>query len=77
VNKKIVLETSAFEKLAQDEGIKLMRADWTKRDPKITTFLKSYNIIGVPAYFVKSKSGKLINLGETISFDEISKAINR
>jgi thiol:disulfide interchange protein len=54
-----------------------MRADWTKRDANITRFLKSHNIIGVPAYFVKTKSGEVISLGETISINEIKKALTQ
>lgn len=71
VNKKLVLETDAFAKLVKKENIDLMVGDWTKRDEKITQFLRSYDIVGVPAYFLQSPEGKIIHLGETISISKI------
>ena len=73
VNKKLVLETSAFEEMANREGIKLLRADWTKRDDQITQFLRRYNVVGVPAYFVQKKDGTVVHLGETISVSKVEK----
>lgn len=70
VNKKLVLETSGFEALKEKYGFKTMRADWTRRDDRITTFLKRHGAVGVPAYFIQ-KNGKIISLGETISIGEI------
>lgn len=71
VNKKIVLETSAFEKFAKNKKIELLVADWTKRDDYITDFLRKYDIVGVPAYFVQKPDGTVIHLGETISIGKI------
>lgn len=73
VNKKLVLQTEAFKDLVAKNNIKLMEADWTKRDPVITQFLQEHNLIGVPAYFIKTKDGKIISLGETISLNKIKK----
>lgn len=70
VNKKLVLETSGFEALKAKYGFKTMRADWTRRDNRITEFLKRHGAVGVPAYFIQ-KDGKIISLGETISLGEI------
>ncbi len=75
VNKKLVLETSAFEEMAAREGIKLLRADWTKRDDHITQFLRRHNVVGVPAYFVQKKDGTIVHLGETISVSKVEKNI--
>lgn len=75
VNKKLVLETSAFEEMSAREGIKLLRADWTKRDDHITQFLRRHNIVGVPAYFVQKKDGTIVHLGETISVSKVEKNI--
>lgn len=71
VNKKVVLETDAFKKLVKENNIELLVADWTKRDDYITDFLRKYNIVGVPAYFLQSPSGKITYLGETISIGKI------
>lgn len=71
VNKKLVLDTNAFEALAQKYNVKLLRADWTKRDDHITQFLRRHNVVGVPAYFVQKKDGSIVHLGETISISKI------
>lgn len=76
VNKKLVLETSDFEALAKKHDLTLMRADWTKRDDNITQFLKRYEVVGVPAYFIKKPNGEIISLGETISISKIEKNLN-
>ena len=71
VNKKIVLDSDDFSKIVKDKDITLLEGDWTKRDEEITSFLRSYNIVGVPAYFIKTADGKIHSLGETISIDKI------
>ncbi|QDK42368.1 hypothetical protein DOM21_13125 [Bacteriovorax stolpii] len=73
VNEKLVLETNAFKSLAKEYNLKLLIADWTKRDPVIESFLRRNGLVGVPAYFIQNKDGTLINLGETISIDSIKK----
>jgi thiol:disulfide interchange protein DsbD len=77
VNKKLVLETNAFNEIAKKHDVILMRADWTKRDDNITQFLKRFNVVGVPAYFIQKPNGEIVSLGETISvgkFEENLKA---
>lgn len=76
VNKKLVLDTDAFETLTKEKNIKLLEADWTKRDEVITNYLRKYNIVGVPAYFIVKPSGEVISLGETISISKIEKNLN-
>lgn len=73
VNKKLVLETDNFKELAQTKNLILLRADWTKRDDNITQFLKRFNVVGVPAYFIQKPDGTIISLGETISVGKIEK----
>lgn len=75
VNKKLVLNTNDFADLKKQHDIELLVGDWTKRDDKITKFLQSYDIVGVPAYFLQTPAGKVIHLGETISISKIEKAI--
>ncbi len=74
VNKKLVLDTTKFQDFVTENNIKLIRADWTKQDPSITKFLASYNIVGVPAYFVIDSNGNIHSLGETITIDKIQKS---
>jgi len=71
VNKKLVLETDGFKKLSEEYKVVLMRADWTRRDDNITQFLRRFNIVGVPAYFIQKPNGEIISLGETISIGKI------
>jgi thiol:disulfide interchange protein DsbD len=75
VNKKLVLETNAFKELAQKNGLTLLRADWTKRDDNITQFLKRFNVVGVPAYFIQKPNGEFVHIGETISVGKVEKEI--
>lgn len=75
VNKKLVFTSDGFKKLVEKKKIKLLIADWTKRDDKITEFLMSHGIVGVPAYFVINKKGKLKHLGETISVNKVSDSL--
>lgn len=71
VNEKVVLETDEFKKLVSEKNVKLLLADWTKRDEIIGGFLREQGLVGVPAYFVQKKDGTLISLGETITVSKI------
>jgi thiol:disulfide interchange protein DsbD len=71
VNKRLVIETDGFEELSKRHSIVLLRADWTRRDDKITQFLKRFNIFGVPAYFIQKPDGTVVSLGETLSLSKI------
>lgn len=75
INKKLVFETNDFEKMIEAKKVTLMRADWTRRDDKITAFLNRYGIVGVPAYFLQSPDGTILSLGETISIRKIEEKI--
>lgn len=76
INEKLVLDTENFRQLVNDNNIKLLIGDWTKRDELIGSFLRQNGLVGVPAYFIIKKDGTLINLGETISIDRIKKNLN-
>ena len=76
INEKLVLDTEDFRQLVNDNNIKLLIGDWTKRDELIGSFLRQNGLVGVPAYFIIKKDGTLINLGETISIDRIKKNLN-
>ena len=76
VNERLVIETSGFRDLVDEKNVHLLLADWTKRDEVIGSWLRKNGFVGVPAYFVINKDGKLINLGETISIKEISESLN-
>lgn len=73
VNEKLVIDTDSFRSLMAKNNVKLLLADWTRRDPLIESFLKKNGYVGVPAYFIQKADGTLISLGETISLSEIEK----
>lgn len=50
VNKKVVLETRAVHEAFAAKKVVLMRADWTRRDPEITSALAAFGRSGVPVY---------------------------
>jgi thiol:disulfide interchange protein len=77
VNKKLVMETQGFEELTQKYNLVLLRADWTRRDDNITQFLKKYNVVGVPAYFVQKEDGTIVHLGETITINKIENELKK
>lgn len=76
VNEKLVLETEDFKKLSQEKNLRLLIADWTKRDEVIGSYLRKNGLVGVPAYFILKKDGTLINLGETITLVKIKDYLN-
>jgi thiol:disulfide interchange protein DsbD len=71
VNEKLVLDTDEFKNLVKEKNLKLLIADWTKRDEVIGNFLMKNKLVGVPAYFIQKEDGTLISLGETISIPKI------
>jgi thiol:disulfide interchange protein DsbD len=75
VNEKLVLDTEEFKEIVRSKNIKLLIADWTKRDELIGSYLRSKGLVGVPAYFILKKDGTLINLGEVVSIAIIKKHI--
>jgi DsbC/DsbD-like thiol-disulfide interchange protein/cytochrome c biogenesis protein CcdA len=56
-NKRLVLNTESVGKSFAAKNVTLMRADWTKQDPKITDALKNLGRSGVPVY-VLHRPGK-------------------
>ena len=50
VNKKVVLETDAAQRLFAEHKVLQIRADWTSQDPKITTALAEFGRNSVPLY---------------------------
>lgn len=76
INEKLVLDTQEFKQFVNDNNLKLLIGDWTKRDEVIGSFLRQNGLVGVPAYFILKKDGTLINLGETITISKIKKNLN-
>lgn len=49
-NERVALTTDAVAAEFRDKGIRYMKGDWTRRDPKITEILTNYGRSGVPLY---------------------------
>ena len=75
VNEKLVLQTQGFRQLAKTYKMKLLLADWTKPNLAIGNWLAQQGTVGIPAYFIQTPRGDIINLGETISLEEIREEI--
>jgi thiol:disulfide interchange protein/DsbC/DsbD-like thiol-disulfide interchange protein len=76
VNEKLVLDTQDFKNLVQENNLKLLIGDWTKRDEVIGSFLRKNGLVGVPAYFIQKKDGTLVNLGEIVTIARIREYLN-
>ena len=49
-NERVALTTDAVAAEFRSKGIRYMKGDWTRRDPKITKILTNYGRSGVPLY---------------------------
>ena len=67
VNKKVVLETKSVRAAFGAKSVKLMRADWTRRDPVITAALAEFGRNGVPVYVLYAPGKAPVLLPEILS----------
>ncbi len=58
VNEQLVFSTNVIQEELKQNKITYLLADWTKRDEKITEYIKSFNRIGVPLYILYNSKGK-------------------
>lgn len=67
-NEKAFIDVSPVEEAIRDKGIVPIRADWTKQDANIGSWLSCYGSAGVPYYLVlpADPSQPAIPLGETL-----------
>lgn len=77
VNKKLFLDTDKFKNIVEETDLQLLKADWTRRDPPIEKWLRLHGKVGIPAYFLQTKDGRLISLGEMISTEKILKILKK
>ncbi len=79
VNEAAVLRSNDIESKLAKGHFRLLKADWTQYDPKITAQLASVNRSGVPTYIIYP-AGKASNadvLPELLTRDLVSKAIDK
>jgi suppressor for copper-sensitivity B len=79
-NKALVLETAPIapmlKTLANEDKLVMLKADWTRPDPRIATFLASHDRFGIPfniIYGPKAPEGVL--LGELLRADMVENAL--
>ncbi|MBF0206500.1 MAG: thioredoxin family protein [Oligoflexia bacterium] len=77
INEKLIIRSKEFQKLLQTKNVKVLMGDWSHRDPTISAWLRSHDIVGVPAYFVQTGDGKLIKLGEMITTKKVKEALEQ
>ena len=65
-----------MEDIFKEEGIKLVRGDWTNRNSEILAFISSYKKLGIPFNIIYGPSNKRgIILPELLSNNDIIKSI--
>ncbi len=79
VNEAAVLRSADIEQKLAKGHFRLLKADWTQYDPKITAELANVNRSGVPTYVI-FPAGKNTNadvLPELLTKDIVSRAIDK
>ncbi|MCX7741823.1 MAG: protein-disulfide reductase DsbD family protein [Tepidimonas sp.] len=76
VNKAAVLHDARVLRAAEEVGIALLRADWTRRDPAITEALAALGRNGVPVYVLHVPGRAPQVLTEVLSVGEVLAAFD-
>jgi thiol:disulfide interchange protein DsbD len=74
-NKKTTLVNKDVLADLQAKKVTLLRADWTRRDPAITTALAQLGRNGVPVYVLYKVGGAPVMLSEILSVPEVRAAL--
>ena len=79
VNEATVLRSQVIREKLEKQHFKLLKADWTQYDPKITAGLASVNRSGVPTYVIypAGSDSSAHVLPELLTQDIVSKAIDK
>jgi thiol:disulfide interchange protein DsbD len=77
-NKAVVFSSPRVRTALQRQGVVLLKADWTSRDPRITEALGSFNRSAVPLDLIYAPGrAEPIILPELLSADIVSKALEQ
>ena len=75
-NKRTVLTEASVVEAFENHNVVRLRADWTRRDPAITTELTRLGRSGVPVYALYPPGGGAPRLlSEILSVDEVRQAL--
>ena len=69
VNEAVALKTSKVNKLLMDKNITYIEADWTRKDPIISSTLEQYGRTGLPLYLLFPSEGDPLILPEILTED--------
>ena len=78
-NKKAVLETEKIREFFRQNNVAILTADWTKKDPEITKYLKEFGRAGVPLNIVFSPDFKKppVVLPEILTENAVMDAVDK
>ena len=77
VNERVALGDSAVQAAMKAKSIKLLRADWTRQDAKITAYLAQFNRRGVPLYVYYPPKGEPQVLPQILTPQTVLDAFNQ
>ena len=69
MNEAVALKTSKVSKLLMDKNITYIEADWTRKDPIISSTLEQYGRTGLPLYLLFPSEGDPLILPEILTED--------
>jgi len=69
VNEAVALKASKVRKLIMDKNITYLEADWTRKDPIISSALEQYGRTGLPLYLLFPSKGDPLILPEILTED--------
>ena len=76
VNESVALKTSKVRKLLTDKDITYIEADWTRKDPVISSALEEYGRTGLPLYLLFPSKGDPLILPEILTEDILLSYLN-
>ena len=74
-NKRTTLSNPQVLQAFSRHEVQLLRADWTRQDPRITQSLNALGRSGVPVYVLLAPGQAPVVLTELISTDEVLQAL--
>jgi len=75
VNERLALHDEAVKARLRENDVALLKADWTRPDPRITEALTSYGRQGVPLYVLYGRGGEVLVLPEVITSGIVLEAL--
>ena len=76
VNEAVALKTTKVSKLLADKNITYLEADWTRKDPIISSTLEQYGRTGLPLYLLFPSKGDPLILPEILTEDILLSYLN-